>query len=315
MKPILLMVVFVSTQVFCGLAVHADTSQQTLRIETRKDRLVIRSGETELAHYVFRDATIPRPYFTHVKTPGRTQATRNHPPVEGKDATDHATMHPGIWLAFGDLDGEDFWRNKASIEHVRFVEAPGTGDNSATFTEEKQYVAADGQTVCRELFRWKLNALEDGYLMEWDSTFTSGREFYFGDQEEMGLGVRVATPLAETNGGLLRDSEGRATAKQIWSNAARWCDYSGTIGDRAVGITILCHPNNFRPSWMHARNYGFMAANPFGRKAMKEGDESKVMVKPGESLRLRYGIWIHASEHDAEVDIEAAYRKYIQDAG
>ena len=77
------------------------------------------------------------------------------------------------------------------------------------------------------------------------------------------------------------------------------------FGDRAVGMTILCHPDNFRPSWTHARNYGFMAANPFGRKAMNKGDESKVIVKPGESLRLRYGIWIHATQHDAEVDMDA----------
>lgn len=313
MKPLLLLLVLVPTQLVCGLVAHADSSRQKLSIETREDRLIIRFGEMEIAQYVFRDATIPRPYFAHVKTPGGTQATRSHPPVEGKDATDHATMHPGIWLAFGDLDGDDFWRNKASIEHLKFVEAPRGGDSSASFVEEKRYVAAGGQEVCRELFRWKLHALEGGFLVEWSSTFTSEREFYFGDQEEMGLGVRVATPLAEKSGGLLRDSEGRQKAKRIWSHAARWCDYRGSIGDHVVGMTILCHPDNFRPSWMHARNYGFMAANPFGRKAMKKGDESKLIVRPGESLRLRYGIWIYTTQRDdAEVDIEAAYRKYIQ---
>ena len=63
---------------------------------------------------------------------------------------------------------------------------------------------------------------------------------------------------------------------------------------------------------MHARNHGFMAANPFGRKAMKRGDESKVIVEPGESLKLRYGIWIYASRRDADVDIEAVHRKFVQ---
>ncbi len=312
MKQLFLLIVLVPAQFICCLAAKADPSQQKLSIETRAHALIIRYGETEIAHYVFRDRAIPRPHFAHVKTPDGTQATRSHPPVEGEDATDHATMHPGIWLAFGDLDGEDFWRNKASIEHVKFVEAPRGGDGSATFVEEKRYVSAGGQEVCRELFRWKLHAIEGGFLMDWNSTFTSDREFYFGDQEEMGLGVRVATPLAEKRGGLLRDSEGRQKAKRIWSHAARWCDYRGTIGDRAVGMTILCHPDNFRPSWMHARNYGFMTANPFGRKAMNKGDASKVIVKPGESLRLRYGIWIYASPREAEVDVEAVYRQYIK---
>ena len=128
----------------------------------------------------------------------------------------------------------------------------------------------------------------------------------------MGLGVRVATPVAEKNGGLLRDSKGRKKAKRIWSNAARWCDYRGTIGEQTVGMSLLCHPENFRSSWMHARDYGFMAANPFGRKAMHKGEESKIIVKPGESLHLRFGVWIYETEPDAEIDIEAAYRKYIE---
>ena len=63
---------------------------------------------------------------------------------------------------------------------------------------------------------------------------------------------------------------------------------------------------------MHARDYGFMAANPFGRKAMHKGEESKIIVKPGESLHLRFGVWIYETEPDAEIDIEAAYRKYIE---
>jgi hypothetical protein len=77
-------------------------------------------------------------------------------------------------------------------------------------------------------------------------------------------------------------------------------------------MTILCHPDNFRPSWMHARDYGLMVANPFGRKAMKQGDESKVTIKPGESLKLRYGIWVYASKRDTDVDIESVYRKYVK---
>jgi hypothetical protein len=46
---------------------------------------------------------------------------------------------------------------------------------------------------------------------------------------------------------------------------------------------------------MHARDYGFVAANPFGRKAMKKGTASKVVVNPGETLHLQYAIWIHSS--------------------
>jgi hypothetical protein len=66
---------------------------------------------------------------------------------------------------------------------------------------------------------------------------------------------------------------------------------------------------------MHARDYGFIAANPFGRKAFRKGELSKVVVKPGESLRLRYGILLHAGEDDSGPDLKAAYADYVQLAG
>ena len=58
-----------------------------------------------------------------------------------------------------------------------------------------------------------------------DSQFSGPEEFYFGDQEEMGLGVRVATPLAVKNGGRLLKSEGGIGEKQVWVRQSDWCDY------------------------------------------------------------------------------------------
>ena len=76
-------------------------------------------------------------------------------------------------------------------------------------------------------------------------------------------------------------------------------------------MTILCHPDNFRPSWMHARNYGLIAANPFGRKAMRKGTSSKVVVMKGETLRLRYAILVH----DRKMDSSEALVEYLQFVG
>jgi hypothetical protein len=76
-------------------------------------------------------------------------------------------------------------------------------------------------------------------------------------------------------------------------------------------MTLMCHPENFRPSWMHARDYGFIAANPFGRRAFTEGPSSKVVVMPGKRLRLRYGILIHDEPQDALPNPAAAYEDYL----
>jgi hypothetical protein len=154
----------------------------------------------------------------------------------------------------------------------------------------------------------------------WDSTFTADDEFSFGDQEEMGLGIRVATPMRVEKGngslppgtGTIIDAKGRKNGAEVGGNSADWCDYSGTVDGKHVGITIFCHPDNFRPSWFHARDYGFVAANAFGRAAFKKGEPSKIVVKPGDEFRLRYGILVHADGDGQLPDLNAAYQEYVQ---
>ena len=150
-----------------------------------------------------------------------------------------------------------------------------------------------------------------GYLLIWEATFRPDRgEIVFGDQEEMGLGVRVATPLAVKQGGTILDALGRRNEREVWGNAADWCDYSGTLEGRHAGITTMCDPRNFRPSWQHARDYGALVLNPFGQQAFGKGPASQVVVKSGESFRLRYGVLLHAGPPEAPPNLSAAYADF-----
>lgn len=261
------------------------------------DRLEIRIGTRPFATYEFRDTKILRPYFAHVRAPDGAQVTRNHPPVADTDRTDHDTMHPGIWLAFGDLDGVDFWRNQGTVEHVEFVENPTVTDGVGQFAVKNRYRDRD-RFVCQELCRIRIEALTGCTRVVWDSTFSGDQPFAFGDQEEMGLGVRVATPLAVINGGTLSNADGHKNEKQLWGKPSDWCDYSGMIAGQPAGIMLVPDPKNFRRSWFHARDYGFVAANPFGQKAFTGGELSRVVVRPGESLRLRYAVAVHSGPVD-----------------
>ena len=272
-------------------------------IETGKDRLLIKVGEKPLARYVWDDPSIQRPYFADLRSPGGVQVTRNLPPLEGQDLTDHATMHPGLWLAFGDLSGADFWRNKGIARHAGFVTEPTSDHEGGRFTVRNLY-EADGKTICEEVCRIEIKVRPEGWFILLESQFSSPERFYFGDQEEMGLGARVATVLAVTSGGAIRDSEGRRNEKQVWGQQADWCDYSGSGG----GIMLMPDPSNFRRCWFHARDYGLLVANPFGREAFTKGEKSQVVVKPGEVLTLRFGILLH----DGELDREAAYQAFLE---
>jgi hypothetical protein len=294
------------------LAGCATSREPVVSFREQPGQVVILVADKPVATYSYDDPQIPRPYFAHVRTLGGIQVTRNHPPVTGVDPDDHEKLHPGIWMAFGDLTGSDFWRNKARVVHDGFVQRPTGGPGSGAFAVRNRYVAAgdNGGTVCRETTRYAIVVRPCGYLLLWDSTFTSDKEFWFGDQEEMGLGLRVATPITVKSGGTMLDAKGRRNEAQIWGQSADWCDYSGVIEGRRVGMTVMCDPANFRPSRYHARDYGFVAANLFGRKCFKAGDESKVIVKPGESLRLRYGVLIRESADGKPLDLAAEFQAY-----
>ena len=82
---------------------------EEFRIEHREDRLVITDGPEPVTEFVYKDEKILRPYFANVHVPGGFGVTRPHPPDPATGSADHADMHPGIWMGFGDVSGHDFW--------------------------------------------------------------------------------------------------------------------------------------------------------------------------------------------------------------
>jgi hypothetical protein len=46
-----------------------------------------------------------------------------------------------------------------------------------------------------------------------------------------------------------------------------------------------------------------LVANPFGRRAFAKGEESRIVVKAGETFRLHFGVLVHSGR----ADVGAAY--------
>ncbi len=189
-----LLICFCGTLMCCGSQATLDAAENDrqqaadLRVEKNEDRLSFFLKQTKIVDYVFRDPEVPRPYFCHIRTPSGIQVSRNHPPRENEDATDHIGLHPGIWLSFGDISGNDYWRFKARTEHVQFLEQPTVVDGSVRFVVQNRYLSQDGlKTVCMEAQTCQLRATKTGYRIELTSEFQHDQTFVFGDQEEMGL--------------------------------------------------------------------------------------------------------------------------------
>jgi hypothetical protein len=271
--------------------------------------LIIRVGGRPFATYRLGNARTTRPYFQDLFTPAGARITRPNPPIEGQDLTDHATYHPGLWMAFGDLSGADSWRNRDPVRHDRFVNEPAGGPGRGAFAVENTYFRG-GQPIALERTSYEIHARAGAVLLTWESVFRPvGGEVVFGDQEEMGLAVRMATPLAVIHGGRIIDSERRVNEAEVWGRQADWCSYQGTIDGKRAGVVILTDPRNFRRCWFHARDYGLLAANPFGRQAFTKGEPSRVVVMQGETLTLRFGVLVH----DGEPDVQGAMGIFLAD--
>lgn len=270
--------------------------------QVREDRLRISLDGESIVDFVFRDPDILRPYFANAKLADGRMLTRNHPPIADLDAVDHDRMHPGIWLGFGDINGEDFWRNKAGMEHTGFIEQPRVDATGLRFATGCQLRATNGTLLGTVKHQIGLAQRPTGWLLVWRAVFLADHgPLTFGDQEEMGFAARVATPLTEQSGGSIRNARGQVTAAGTWGQPAAWCDYSGGEST-AGGILLLSGKDNFRESWWHNRDYGVMVANPFGRAAMQQGPPSEVTIVAGESLPLTFGALLH---DQTEVDFEA----------
>ncbi len=290
-------------------------------------KLEISIGGKPFATYVHYNSKIPRPYFAHVKTPSGIQATRHHPPREGKDSMDHDTYHPGMWLTFAGINGNDYWRLKKKTEHEMFVVDPKGGPGRGTFAVSNFYLDSkdsSGNRIAHEICRYTILVRPSYYLVIYDSTISSDKsDLVFGDDQEYGLAIRVATPIEKRHGGQVLNAEGLTGLEKkaggspdnLYGKASDWCDYSGVIEDTLIGMMVMPDPKNFRRSWYHVRDSGLIAVNPFGRKGVAGGKRSEVTVKKGEKFHLGFAAAIYSAPKGSKIDRKAMYQDYLKVIG
>jgi hypothetical protein len=132
-----------------------------------------------------------------------------------------------------------------------------------------------------------------------DLTFTAKTPIKFADTKEGFFAIRLADSMTEKNGGIMTNSEGAQTEKNVWGKRADWVDYDGTVEGQKVGIVIFDNPQNLNhpPRW-HSRAYGLFAVNPFGLRDFDAKAEARggYQLGAGDSLHLRYRVIIHPGD-------------------
>ena len=295
-----------------------------IRFQKLDDGLRITRGEEPLARYIFGDHRTTRPFFKEVHSPGGHQVSIHNPP-KYETAHDHGSFHPGLYQAFGDISGNDHWRMGSPVLHGGYVESPRGGSGRGSFGVVNLLLTTAGDVYATETARYTFLTRPHGTLILWESTIRSDtQDLVFGDQQELGMAIRVNAlmNIKAGAGGRIKNSRGQLNEKgddNAYGKPAEWCDYSGLVDDKFVGVCLMPHPENFRISRYHARGYGVLVANPFAQRDFKSAfpkserphiKKNRTVVKKGKAMHLRWGILLHTGKKDGDVDLQAAYEDY-----
>ncbi|MDB4670640.1 PmoA family protein [Pirellulaceae bacterium] len=296
-------------------------ADQTFSFREKSDRIEIRLGNQLIASYLKKHSQLTRQGLINVTTQRGIPVTREFPPRLPEDRTpgqagiDHQWMHPGIWISFGDLNGNDYWRMKSVVEFQKRIGPWSGGAGRGGFTVENRYLEKNKiGFVCLETTRFEFRRVAAGYVIFIQTAYHSDdRDFYFGDQEESGLAIRVASPLRVTDGkGTILNDRGQKNGEQIWGKAAKWFDYYGQVDDRQVGLLVASGSKNPPSTWLHARDYGLVVTNPFPRQPKERREPFiKTKVKKGIPFRLTYAVLVHDLPHSKELDREAFFLEML----
>lgn len=286
-----------------------EPAKGAFRFQTEGKELQLLLDQKQVATYLLGHPKLTRRAFVNLKTPSGIQVTRNYPPRKPEDIDPgykhengiiHPNMHPGLWMSFGWIDGNDYWRLSSQVKHEGFFEVPIGKRGEASFKSRDRYLAKNGtDTVCVQATRYHFQHVKEGILLHWDAEFYNDkRDFTFGDQEESGLALRIASSFRVQGGnGRIINDRGEVNGAGTWGKNFQWINYSGRTKGKQAGLIIVPHPDNPSQSWSHSRDYGVLVANPFPKQP-KERREPYVTttVKKGKRFRLRYSILIHESD-------------------
>ena len=294
--------IFVKPFVFalaCVLPLAAD-----VKVTSEKDRVIVDINGRPFTTLYYGGETM-KPYLHPLRAASGTLITRQFPMEKVEGETRDHPHHQGLWFSHGDVNGFDFWGNvRPGPKFGRIVVDKVTkaaGGKTGTVAFEARWIDPAEKAILKETRRMTFSGDKETRTVDVDLTLTALEgPVKFGDTKEGTFAIRIADAMTEkAKGGVLTNAAGATGMKAVWGKPSPWVDYSGKLGDEALGITILDHPSNPKhPSHWHARDYGLFAANIFGEHDYyndKQRDGS-VTVEPGKSIRFRYRVVIHPGD-------------------
>jgi len=235
------------------------------------------------------------------------------------EKTDHP-HHTGVWFTHGDVNGLDFWHNGRGKpgEIVEQSFTTKTQNNQAIATGTYAWKNSQTQDVLLKSKRIiTFTRHKDDILLDFEIVLTAQDEdVIFGDTKEGSFALRLHPMMdakKKDDKGTMLNSNG-GSGKGIWGKKAKWVAYGGeNKSGKNYSISVFDHPQNLRhPTTWHARDYGLLAANPFGLSYyIDKNTNGDHTIEAQKSLTFKYRILVQAQKTDAK-NIEEHYKHYIQ---
>jgi len=257
----------------------------------------------EISRYYFGSENRRMYLFPLIGPSGKSHTRMGHP----RDPNGHS-HHNSVWISHHDVNGVGFWNDqtKGRIVHKRVSRYEDT-DAQALIEVENTWVDEANHKLLEETRAMRFLPQNNGeWLLIIDLLLTPGAAakdgVTFGKTPFGIIGVRMAKTIGvHDGGGRILNSEGAVNEAGVFWKKARWVDYSGPITqNESGGVTLFDHPMNpSHPSHFHVRDDGWM-----GACLSYEGPRT---IKADETLKLRYGLWVHGSLQDkAAIDEQFA---------
>lgn len=246
-----------------------------------------------------------KPILYPIIGPHGVRMTRDFPMK--KDTPGERADHPhhqSLWYTHGAVNGADFWAlGKGRIVTTK-VEKVDSG-SSAWIVLHNKWVGPDEKAACTDTQKIVFHkpvmvGKEEVTALDYIVTIhASEGDVTFGDTKEGTMGIRTHPGLRINNGAAAVNSEG-VEGKAVWGKRAKWVSYAADIDGKTVGMAIFDHPSNPRyPTWWHARDYGLVAANPFGVRDFERKGSGDFKIEKGKSVTFKYRFLFHTGDTKA----------------
>lgn len=294
----------------CG----ACQESNTFRFERTTNSVRLYYDDQHITSYLFED-TLQKQCFYPLHVPSGKRLTRGFPLEKIRnESTDHP-HHIGLWFAYGEVNGVDFWTSTwetydgVSVRHGKIKHEEVTyemlSSHTVVFRTASVWQSLDRDLLKEHTSTW-FRVADDQLIVDRKTNLVAEDSIHFEDSKEGMYAIRVADFLRQDDSGVYRNSEGQ-TGDAVWGQKARWVILESE--KEQTFVLFMDHQDNYPAYWM-ARGYGLFSANPLGRSVYENSPDSlNLQLAPGESVEFKYRI-VLSERAVSSAEIENLFAKF-----